>query len=260
MAGVDGMLIQQTCGSRKPQRVAWSSECFAYKCSLVLGQSIVTNMWTSYGSALNSYLDFIHLHNFDPEPTTNILSLFTTYMSKHIKPSSVASYLSGICQQLEPFFPDIRKNWNSPLVCWTLPGCKHLYGSPIIWKQALTLDNLQHVVSHYEKSLLTLSSMRIFVANSSIHIWLFLTPTSPTPTADVHPIHWDHMGEVWWPPFSINTPHQVLCFNKTQWVDRPQHSFASWSKEMDPASLSNNISWQLLILSTRTQGQQILRG
>ena len=101
------MLIQQTHGSRKPQHVAWSSECFAYKRSLMLGQSIATNIWTSYGLALNSYLNFIHLHNFNSEPTANTLSLFTTYMSKHIKPSSVASYLTGICQQLEPFFSDI---------------------------------------------------------------------------------------------------------------------------------------------------------
>ena len=120
------MLIQQTCGSRNPQCEAWSAERFIYERSLALGQSIATNTWTSYGSALNSYLDFIHLHNFDPEPIANTLSLFTTYMLKHIKPSSVASYLSGICQQLEPFFPDVRKNRNSPLL-----GCKHLYGSPI---------------------------------------------------------------------------------------------------------------------------------
>ncbi|PBK80682.1 hypothetical protein ARMGADRAFT_1048921 [Armillaria gallica] len=37
-----------------------------------------------------------------------MLSFFVIYMSYHIKPKSVDSYLSGICNQLEHYFPDVR--------------------------------------------------------------------------------------------------------------------------------------------------------
>jgi hypothetical protein len=61
---------------------------------------------TTYSSALNSYLAFTRLHNFPTEPTEDTLSFFVVFMSRHINPRSVSTYLSGIAQQLEPFFPD----------------------------------------------------------------------------------------------------------------------------------------------------------
>ena len=63
-------------------------------------------------------------------------------MSHHIKPTSVNTYLSGICQQLEPFFPDIRKNHKSVLVHRTIGGCKHIKAIPTKQKSALTVDDL----------------------------------------------------------------------------------------------------------------------
>lgn len=68
-------------------------------------------------------------------------------MCHHIKPGSVATYLSGICQQLEPYFPDIRKARNSALVHRTLQGCRRLRGTPTSRKRALTLDDLELVVN-----------------------------------------------------------------------------------------------------------------
>ena len=68
-------------------------------------------------------------------------------MSAHIKPDSVNSYLSGICNQLEVYFPDIRKNRNSILVSRTLAGCRRRFGTAIRRKQPLSTDDLITVLS-----------------------------------------------------------------------------------------------------------------
>jgi hypothetical protein len=118
-------MITSGIRSRQPKsHVAWTREHLAHEHVLALGQAIDTSTWTNYSSVLNSYLNFIQLHNFSVEPTPDTLSLFPIYMSFHIKPDSVDTYLSGICQQLEPFFPKVRKNRKSPLVRRTLNGCK----------------------------------------------------------------------------------------------------------------------------------------
>ncbi|RDB23803.1 hypothetical protein Hypma_009382 [Hypsizygus marmoreus] len=73
-------------------------------------------------------------------------------MCAHIKPSSVASYLSGICLQLEPYFPEVRNIRKSSLVSRTLSGCQCLRAIPTSQKCALTIDDLDHVVNHYTQS------------------------------------------------------------------------------------------------------------
>jgi hypothetical protein len=120
--------------------------------ALALGESIDLSTKKNYGSALNSYLNFVLLHELPVEPTDDTLSLFIVYTSYHIKPKSVDTYLSGICHQLEPFFPDIRKIRASPLVKRTLRGCKRLRGTPTHRKRALTLDDLGRVINHYSNS------------------------------------------------------------------------------------------------------------
>jgi hypothetical protein len=87
------------------------------------------------------------MHGFSLEPTPETLSFFTVYMSHHIKPDSVDSYLSGICNQLEDHFPDVRKNRNSRLVSKTLAGCKRMRGSATKRKQPLTVQHLTIVVN-----------------------------------------------------------------------------------------------------------------
>ncbi|KAJ7678398.1 hypothetical protein B0H17DRAFT_1161347 [Mycena rosella] len=81
------------------------------------------------------------------EPTEETLSFFVVYMCSHISPDSVDSYLSGICNQLEDHFPDIRKNRNSRLVSKTLAGCKRLRGSAKKRKQPLTIHHLITVIN-----------------------------------------------------------------------------------------------------------------
>jgi len=100
--------------SRQPcTHVAWTCECLIHERPLALGQAIDTGTWKNYSSALNSYLNFVRLHDFPVEPTPDTLSFFTIYMCHHIKPDSVDTYLSRICQQLEPFSPNVRKHRKS---------------------------------------------------------------------------------------------------------------------------------------------------
>ena len=75
--------------------------------ALALGEAIGLSTQKTYSSHLNSYLNFVLLHNLPVEPTDHILSLYTVYTAHYIKPDSVDSYLSGISHQLEPYFPDV---------------------------------------------------------------------------------------------------------------------------------------------------------
>ena len=106
----------------------------------------------NYSSASNSYLTFVRLHHLPVDPTPDTLSFFTVFMSHHINPKSVSAYLSGICQQLEPYFPNVRASRHTPLVDHMLKGCLHLRGSAITRKRALTFTDLQLVLSDLSSS------------------------------------------------------------------------------------------------------------
>ena len=109
--------------------------------------SIDNSSHITYTSALNSYLMSCKIHKFNIMPTEQTLCFFTVYMSSHIKPALVNSYLSGICNQLELFFPDVRKASNSMLISRTMTGCQRCYGTPVKWKCPLSTSDLQTVIS-----------------------------------------------------------------------------------------------------------------
>jgi len=140
-------MITSPVHARQLLRQAWTHEQLLREHAIALGQAIDNSTWKNYGSTLNSYLNFIKLHNFPLEPTPNTLSLFTVYMCHHIKPTSITTYLSKICQQLEPYFPQIRSTHNSALVHHTLQGCSCLSATPTSRKCALTLGNLETVIN-----------------------------------------------------------------------------------------------------------------
>ncbi|KAF8995139.1 hypothetical protein BDZ89DRAFT_1106146 [Hymenopellis radicata] len=98
----------------------------------------------TYDSHLNSYLNFCTLHHFPVEPTPDTLSFYVVYMCANIKPRSVASYLTGICNKLEPYFPGVSANRKSILVARSLSGCMKRYGTPIQRKLPLAR---QHILS-----------------------------------------------------------------------------------------------------------------
>ena len=151
-AGGSQKMIPSPVCSRQPLRQPWTHEHLFWERAIALGQAIDNSTWKNYGSALNSYLNFVKIHDFPLEPTTETLSLFTVYMSHHIKPNSVATYLSGICQQLEPYFPNVRSARNSALVHRTLQGCKQLHAIPMSCKCALTLGDLKTVINGLSNS------------------------------------------------------------------------------------------------------------
>ena len=149
--------------SRQPHRLPWTHERLVRERAIALGHAINRSTKLSYNSGTNSYLTFCHLHHKPVDPTPETMSFFTVYMCHHINPKSVDNYLSGICNNLEGFFPHIRTVRNSPLVSRTLAGCKHLYGRPTTRKRALTREDLLLVCealsrtpSHDDRLFLTL--------------------------------------------------------------------------------------------------------
>ncbi|THH15422.1 hypothetical protein EW146_g5063 [Bondarzewia mesenterica] len=92
---------------------------------------------------------FCKLHAFPITPTEDTLSFFIVYMSHHIQPDSVATYLSGICNRLQPFFPHVRDVRAAPLVSRTLTGCLKLYCTPPNRKRPLSVEDLTAAAAHF---------------------------------------------------------------------------------------------------------------
>jgi hypothetical protein len=140
-------MIQSGLRSRQPARVAWPRERLLRERAIALGLAIDHSTLKNYSSALNSYLSFVRIHDFPVEPTPDTLSFYAVFMSHHIEPRSVSTYLSGICQQLEPYFPNVRAARLSPLVERTMKGCMRLKSAATKRKRALTNTDLSTVVN-----------------------------------------------------------------------------------------------------------------
>jgi len=138
--------------SRQPVRQPWSREQLVCARALALSNSIDISTRKCYGSACNSYLTFVRLHNLPVEPTSETLSFFIVYMSHHISPRSVKTYLSGLVNQLLPFFPEIQEARQSHIVRKTLQGCLKLKSKPTTRKQALSTADISVVLSHFSTS------------------------------------------------------------------------------------------------------------
>ncbi|KAH7870145.1 uncharacterized protein C8R40DRAFT_1163227 [Lentinula edodes] len=102
--------------SRQPVHEIWSWECLLHERNIALGSVLEPSSLSSYTSAVQSYVTFCRNHDFPIDPTTDTLSFYVIYICHFIKPKSVSSYLSGICNQLEVFYPDIRRNCAHPIV------------------------------------------------------------------------------------------------------------------------------------------------
>jgi hypothetical protein len=132
-------------------------ERLVHERAVALGHVIDKSTLANYSSALNSYLNFVKLHDLPVEPTPDTLSLYTVYMCHHINPRSVNTYLSGISQKLEASFPDVKQAWNSALVRRTLQGCMQMRGVPTVRKRALTTGDLRKVITHHLQSTIDIS-------------------------------------------------------------------------------------------------------
>ena len=134
---------------RQPSRLPWPMDRLLRERAIALGNTIEPATLRTYNSALTSYLTFIRAHNLPTSPTEDTLSFYVVYMSHHISPRSVTTYLSGIVQQLEPFYPLIREIRNSKLVQRTLQGCLKSCSQPTRRKRALSISDLSTVLQHF---------------------------------------------------------------------------------------------------------------
>ena len=139
-------MFQVSATSRQPVREAWTMDRLINERSISLGYSLDSSSFGVYTSALNSYLTFCNLHHFPVDPTPDTLSSYVVFLSSHISPKSVNSYLSGICRQLEPFFPDICQHRKSLLVSRTVAGCLWRFGTPVKRKKPFSHADLQTVI------------------------------------------------------------------------------------------------------------------
>ena len=139
-------MLQVSATSRQPKREAWTMERLVNERSISLGYSLDASSFGAYTSALNSYLTFCNLHHLPVDPTPDTLSFYVVFLSTYIKPDSVNAYLSGICRQLEPFFPDVRQNRKSMLVSRTLTGCMRRFGTTVTRKAPLSHANLLFLI------------------------------------------------------------------------------------------------------------------
>jgi len=155
-------MITMTVMSRQLTREPWTLERLNHERSILLGLSIDSSTALAYSSALKSYLTFCRIHNLPIEPTPDTLSYYITFQSSFISPVSVTSYLSGICNQLEPFFPNVRQNRSTALVVKTLKGARRRHGKPTKRKSPLTREDLQHV--HGKLSASSMLDDKLFLA------------------------------------------------------------------------------------------------
>ena len=61
-------MIPSPVHSRQPLRQPWTRERLFRERAIALGQAIDNSTWKNYGSALNSYLNFVKIHDFPLEP------------------------------------------------------------------------------------------------------------------------------------------------------------------------------------------------
>ncbi|KIO32034.1 hypothetical protein M407DRAFT_44825, partial [Tulasnella calospora MUT 4182] len=132
-----------------PIRAPWTLEKLRQERAIAIGAALDHSSVKAYNSHLQSYLTFCKSHNFPVQPTPDTLSFYTVYMCHHIKPTSVDSYLSGICSSLEPYYPEVRKLRKHPLVSRTLTGMKKLRGTAAHRKSPLTDPHLRTFLSRY---------------------------------------------------------------------------------------------------------------
>ncbi|KIJ24644.1 hypothetical protein M422DRAFT_194441 [Sphaerobolus stellatus SS14] len=141
----------QPLSAKQPKRVAWSLERLIRERAIALGHALEASTIAAYESHLQSYLSFCNNHRFPIEPTADTLSFYVVYMCHHVKPSTVGTYLSGICNLLEPYFPNVRESRSSPMVCRSLAGMKKLRGlQPANRKRALTKEDLSSIIKQLD--------------------------------------------------------------------------------------------------------------
>lgn len=133
--------------SRQPPRPTWPLNRLVERRAELLLHSHSAGTQITYQSALQSYLTFCAKHDFPTNPTPDTLSFYITYMATYIKPSSIASYLSGVVFNLKPYYPHVLESRRHPMVQNTLQGALRLVNTPVKRKRAITTTDLRLVMA-----------------------------------------------------------------------------------------------------------------
>ena len=142
-------MTRRTTVSKRPSRVPWTRERLRRERAIAIACAIEPSSASSYSSAVKSYFKFCRDHSFPVDPTPDTLSFYAVYTAHYIKPKSVSSYLSGVCNQLEPFFPDVRSHRRHWLVSKTLAGCHKIFPSTTSRKRPVLRSELADITQQY---------------------------------------------------------------------------------------------------------------
>ncbi|KAF5366590.1 hypothetical protein D9758_008950 [Tetrapyrgos nigripes] len=192
-------MILSPQGSRschRKERETWTHDRLLHQRALALGHAINPSSKLSYSSATESYIQFCQNHQFPINPTPDTLSLYVAYMCYYIKPPSVSTYLSGICNELKPFYHNIHQTRSHFLVRHTLKGCRKLHQHETWQKHALEQEELSEVYSDLCQS-------------KSHDDWLFLAILSISFLAIMH------LGELVWPDSTAHHKLQKVTMRST---------------------------------------------
>lgn len=126
----------------------WSRERLLQRRDHYLYHSLSTATHLAYDSSLRSYCHFCQTHGLSSEPTPETLSLYVTFCASFVRPSTLQSYLSGICSRLEAEYPSVRQARVSPVILRTLAGIKCVHGTAVHRSSPLTVSDLLVVVRH----------------------------------------------------------------------------------------------------------------
>ncbi|KAF8595620.1 hypothetical protein BDV93DRAFT_456453 [Ceratobasidium sp. AG-I] len=145
MSSFSDSFLQPSGRSRQPAREPWQPDRFARERAITLGMTLESSTRDVYNSATRSYLNFCKLHNLSIDPTPDNLSNYILWIciaDPAVAPATASGYLSGICNNLEPHYPNIRIARNSPLVSKTLVGLRKRFTVPVTQKRALSVDDV----------------------------------------------------------------------------------------------------------------------
>ena len=138
------------------------------------------------------------MHLFPVDPTPDTLSFYAVYLAHYIKLDFVSSYLSGICDQLEPVFPEVQASRHHWLVKKTLAGCQKMFPSITSRKWPITRSELANISQLHSSS----SSF-----NDSLFLAILLT--------GFHGLM--HLGELTWPDVKcLQDYRKIISHNSLQ--------------------------------------------
>ena len=186
------MLGRRKPSSWQPNRRPWTMEMLLREHAFTLSNSVDISTSQSYGSALNSWIAFIQMHDFPLEPNPDTLSFFIVYMSHHIHPKSIQSYLSGLVRQLEPDFPNVCEVHLSSLVVKVMKGCMKTRGVTVRRKLPLSVSDLRFIKKRFSSSKSHDDLLFVTLITTSFHGLLCLGemtfPDSVYTTQDWHKV------------------------------------------------------------------------